>query len=254
MPVFSIKDIIDILLFATILYMAFRLLRRSGAVNLFWGIFAFVAVWFVVQFVFHLEMTGALFDRVISVGAIALIVIFQNEIRSFFYNIGFHIGRLSHRFHTMRVNQRADLIEKLTMASANMSLRNTGALIVLEGRQDLSEYADTGERIDAAVSVRLIEHIFFKNTPLHDGALIVRGSRLLSAACVMPLAADRNLPGQYGLRHRAALGITERTDALAIVVSEETGEMALAHGDTIEAVSLDELKEKLEELWNTNAH
>jgi uncharacterized protein (TIGR00159 family) len=250
MPHLTIKDIIDILLFATILYSTFRVLHRSGAVNLFWGIFAFLLVWFTTRFVFHLELTGALFDRVISVGAIALIVIFQNEIRSFFYNIGFHIGNLSRHFHRATTDERTATVEKVVSAACNMSRKKTGALIVFEGRQDLTEYADTGERLDAAVSVRLIEHIFFKNTPLHDGALIIRNDRLLSTACVMPLAPDRDLPKQYGLRHRAALGIAEQTDAIALVVSEETGEISVAHGDVIEAVKQEELTYKIDLLWN----
>ena len=252
MPYLSIKDIIDILLFATILYGTFRVLHRSGAVNLFCGIFAFLLVWFTTRYVFHLELTGALFNRVISVGAIALIVIFQNEIRSFFYNIGFHIGNLSRHLHRVSTDGRTATVEKVITAVGDLSRKKTGALIVFEGRHDLTEYADTGEKLDATVSVRLIEHIFFKNTPLHDGALLIRNDRLLSAACVMPLAPDRNLPKQYGLRHRAALGIAEQTDALALVVSEETGDISLAHGDVIEAVKQEELTEKINILWNGN--
>lgn len=250
MPIISIKDIIDILLFATILYGVFRLLRRSGAVNLFWGILVFVLIWFIVRYVFHLELTGAVFNRVISVGAIALIVIFQNEIRSFFYNVGFHIGRLSHRFSGNSKDAHSKAIDQLVSACKNMSSSRTGALIVLEGHQDLSEYADTGERLDARLSVRFVEQIFYKNTPLHDGALLVRGNRLLSASCVLPLASDRDIPKQYGLRHRAGLGIAEQTDAVAIIVSEQTGEICLAYGDTLETVVPDHLSERVEVLWN----
>ncbi len=249
MELFSIKDLIDILLFASILYGVFYLLRRSGAVNLFWGIFAFVLLWFATRYIFELKLTGALFNRVVSVGAIAVIVIFQNEIRAFFYNIGIHVGRLTSRFRHGVYMPTHSTIERISTACANMSKTKTGALIILEGRQDLTEYADTGERLDAIVSVRLIEHIFFKNTPLHDGALIVRQTRLLSAACVMPLSSDRNLPKQYGLRHRAALGIAEHTDAVAVVVSEETGRIAVAHGNIMEEVGIKELQGKLSELW-----
>ncbi|MBQ7191450.1 MAG: diadenylate cyclase CdaA [Paludibacteraceae bacterium] len=245
----QLKDIIDILLFAFILYGVFRLLRRSGVVNLFWGILAFFFVLFIVRYVFRLEMTGALFDRVSDVGVIALIVIFQNEIRSFFYNIGIHIGRLSHRLGSIRQDARTATIDKIVSAARNMSHSRTGALIILECRHDLSEYADTGERLDARISQRLIEHIFFKNTPLHDGALIVRNDLLVSAACILPLAPDRDLPKQYGLRHRAALGISEQTDAIALVVSEETGEIAIAHNGNIQPTPEQRLSAELTNLW-----
>ena len=249
---FSIKDLIDILLFASILYGVFRLLRRSGAVNLFWGIFAFILLWFATRHIFSLKLTGAFFNRVISVGAIAIIVIFQNEIRSFFYNIGNQIGKISSRFRHGIYSPTLSVIERISTACNNMSKTRTGALIVLECKQDLSEYADTGERLDAIVSVRLIEHIFYKNTPLHDGALIVRQNRLLSAACVLPLSTDRNLPKQYGLRHRAAKGIAEHTDAIIIVVSEETGRIAVAHRDVMEEIAPEKLYDKLSNLWETN--
>ena len=250
MPIPTLKDLIDIVLVALVLYGIFRLLRRSGAVNLFWGLFVFVLTWFVVSFGFHLELTGALFDRFIEVGAFALIVIFQNEIRSFFYHIGVHMENISRRLRPQSRTEREQTIEKVVTACRHMSQSHTGALIVLAGEQDLREYSDTGERLNAVVSVRLIEHIFFKNTPLHDGALIVRDGRLSSAACVLPLSASRTLSSRYGLRHRAALGLSEKTDAIAVVVSEETGGIAVAHGENIEEIPLSRLNETLRQLWD----
>lgn len=234
---FGIKDIIDILLVALMMYETYRLLRKSGAANLFWGIFAFVVAWVLVSYVFQLELTGALFDRIISVGAIALIVIFQEEIRAFFYRLGSRFSSLQlRRNRTTLQREREERIHQIVLACGHMSDTKTGALIILNGKQDLQKYADTGEILEARVSARAIENIFFKNTPLHDGALIIRKGRLHSAACILPVSKQTDIPNHYGLRHRAALGLSEKTDALAIVVSEETGRISIAYGGTIEEI------------------
>jgi uncharacterized protein (TIGR00159 family) len=240
----GIKDIIDILLVAFILFAIYRVLRRSGASNLFWGILAFIFAWLLVSYVFRLELTGALFDRFISVGAIALIVIFQEEIRNFFYRVGarFNVEHFKERWS--KVKQEQNIQKQLTAivdACEHMSATRTGALIVITNQQELKTFADTGEPIDAALSTRLIENIFFKNTPLHDGALIIRNGRAWSAACILPVSKRTDLPKSYGLRHRAALGLTEKTDAIAIVVSEETGKISVAMGDTVQTVTPQEL-------------
>lgn len=240
---FGIKDVIDILLVAFILYETYRLLRKTGASNLFWGILAFLVVWFLVSFVFQLDLTGALFDRIISVGAIALIVIFQEEIRMFFYRLGARFSSLqlfSRRTPEEETMAKQQILE-ITQACRHMASTKTGALIVLAGEANLKEIIDTGERLDAQVSARLIENIFFKNTPLHDGALIIRSGRMLSAACILPVSKDQSIPQHYGLRHRAALGITEKTDATCIVVSEETGHISVSQEGSIREVTADEL-------------
>lgn len=243
----GIKDIIDILLVATILFGVYRLLRRSGASNLFWGILAFVFAWLLVSYVFDLELTGLLFDRFVSVGAIALVVIFQSEIRSFFYGIGarFNMERIrSHWSKTRNIETAQRQIDCIMLACSHMSASKTGALIIITQQQGLNEFADTGEIVDAAISVQMIENIFFKNTPLHDGAMIISAGRIYAAACILPVSKRQDLPKSYGLRHRAALGLTERTDALAIVVSEETGKISVAQGSTIKSVSTNELEHK----------
>jgi len=239
---FGFKDLIDILLVAIILYETYRLLRRTGAVNLFWGILAFIVVWFLVSFVFQLDLTGALFDRIISVGAIALIVIFQEEIRMFFYRIGskFSSWKLF-RKQTADDSASKQQILEITQACRHMASTKTGALIVLAGGGNLKEITDTGEKLDAQVSARLIENIFFKNTPLHDGALVIREGRMVAAACILPVSKDQTIPQHYGLRHRAALGLTEKSDATCIVVSEETGHISVAEEGTIREVKEDEL-------------
>lgn len=240
---FGFKDVIDILLVAGILYETYRLLRRTGAANLFWGILAFIIVWFLVSYVFQLDLTGALFDRIISVGAIALIVIFQEEIRMFFNRIGsrFSSLQLLRKHYSEEESASRQQILEITQACRHMASTKTGALIVLAGAGSLKEIVDTGERLDAQVSARLIENIFFKNTPLHDGALVIRGGRMLAAACILPVSKDPTLPQHYGLRHRAALGLAEKFDATCIVVSEESGHISVAKEGVIREVNEDEL-------------
>ena len=251
----GIKDIIDILLVAFILFTIYRILRRSGASNLFWGILAFIVTWLVVSFVFQLELISALFDRFVSVGAIALIVIFQEEIRSFFYRIGasFNMERFKDRWSKVKHMQNSqNQVNAILTACEHMSMNKTGALIVITNQQELKAFADTGEVIDATLSTRLIENIFFKNTPLHDGALLIRNGRAWSAGCILPISKRTDLPKRYGLRHRAALGITEKTDALAIVVSEETGNISIAKADSIQRVTKAELEKQLAITFNIN--
>lgn len=242
------KDIVDIFLVAVIFYEAFRILKRSGAVNLFWGILAFVVVWFLTSYVFALDLTGAIFDRIINVGALALIVIFQDEIRSFFSHIGsrFNARTFHKTLHNSREQQQLeDNVREIMTACKDMSDSKTGALLVITRSQDMIEYTSTGEKIDARISARMIENVFFKNSPLHDGAMFITHGKIDSAACILPVSNNTQLPKQYGLRHRAALGLTERTDTVAIVVSEETGRLAVAMGDKIRRVKVEELEQIL---------
>lgn len=240
---FGLKDVIDILLVAVMFYEVFRLLRRSGAANLFWGILAFAVAWFLVSFVFQLELTGAIFDRVISVAAIALIVIFQDEIRSFFYRLGARFSGLRLlRGGKQDQEELNHTIDEIRVACEHMSASKTGALIILCREQNMKEFTDTGELVDARVSARLIENIFFKNTPLHDGALFITDGRVTAAACILPVSHNTSIPRHYGLRHRAALGLTEKTDTTAIVVSEETGSIAVSRGDTLSEVTPEQLQ------------
>ena len=194
-----------------------------------------------------------MFDRFVSVGAIALIVIFQEEIRGFFYRIGarFNVEHFKDRWSKVRHQQNAqNQVSAILTACEHMSASKTGALIVITNQQELKAFADTGEVIDGTLSARLIENIFFKNTPLHDGALLIRNGRAWSAGCILPVSKRSDLPKRYGLRHRAALGITEKTDALAIVVSEETGNISVAKSDNIQGVTKEELREQLAITFN----
>lgn len=231
----GLKDIIDIILVAILLYQLFKLLKHTGATNIFLGVLAFLIMWFMVSFVFRLELLGSILDRVVSVGAFGLIVIFQEEVRRFFSRIGSrrHWGSFSFlkRFMSTSNGEREEThiyLVNIVLACRHMSKTATGALIVLCRNADLNNYTQTGEMIDASISSRLIENIFYKNTPLHDGAMIIANKRITAAGCILPISKNPSIPKRMGLRHRAAVGITEHTDAIAIVVSEENGEIAWA--------------------------
>ena len=231
----SLLDIIDICLVALLLYGAYRLMKSSGAVNIFFGVLAFIVLWVLVTYVFKLKLFGGIMDKVVDVGVLALIILFQNEIRQFLVMLGSR-NRWTNfvKFFSRGEKPSASsYVSQIALACEHMSRTNTGALIVVEKKVSLEQYEVSGERLDAEVSSRLIENIFFKNTPLHDGALIVSDGRLAAAACILPVASNTDIPKSFGLRHRSALGIAQQTDAVAIVVSEETGHIAIAHNGVI---------------------
>lgn len=233
----GIKDIIDILLVGTLLYYIYTLMRRSRSANLFNGLIVFIVVWILVSYIFEMRLLGGILDRAVNVGALALVVLFQDDLRHFFSTIGSqpNAGRLRNFFQRLlgrgtmpETETMHDEIMAVVMACVNMGRQKVGALIVFEGRVRLSEEMASGETIDAQIGQRLIENIFFKNSPLHDGALIVSGKRLKSAGCILPVSHDADIPKNLGLRHRAALGITQKADCLAVIVSEETGAISVA--------------------------
>jgi len=234
------KDVVDIFLVAILLYQTFKLLKRSGAANIFVGILAFIICWFLVSYVFKMELLGVIFDRVVSVGAFALIVLFQDEIRRFFSRIGStqkwsalnYIKRFFGNNNIEQYKSNLDLIQ-IVLACRNLAKSSTGGLIVLTRTNDLDFYLQSGEPLNANINSRLIENIFFKNSPLHDGALIISNRSLKAAACILPVSKNQSIPKRMGLRHRAALGITEQSDAIAIVVSEETGHISWAVNGTL---------------------
>lgn len=230
---FSIKDIIDIVLVALLLYYFYRVMKESRTINVFVGIVIFVVVWIFVSQILKMKMLGSILDTVVSVGVIALIVLFQDEIRKFLFTLGAHqhLSRvLNFLSSTTKQEQEKANILPIVMACVNMSRQKTGALIVVERSIPLNDIIATGEEINAEVRQRLIENLFFKNSPLHDGAVVVKRDTIRAAGCILPVAHDVNIPKHFGLRHRAALGITQESDALAIVVSEETGNITAAIG------------------------
>lgn len=230
---FGIKDAIDILLVAILLYYTYRFMRESRTLNVFVGILAFIMIWLMVSRVLEMRLTGAIFDKFVSVGALAIIVIFQEEIRKFLYSMGEHnkLHRVLKWFASKRdvgKSMEREAIMPVVLACINMARSKCGALIVIERTTPLDDIVATGDRVDANINQRLIENIFFKNSPLHDGAMIISKQRIKAAGCILPVSHDLDIPRELGLRHRAAMGISQTSDAIAIVVSEETGRISAA--------------------------
>lgn len=227
---FEFKDLIDIFLVACLLFYIYKLMKQSSAANIFQGIIIFVIVWILVSSLLNLRLLGTILDNVISVGALALVVLFQEELRRFFSNIGTKQSRFFswHSLFHKHTESSKEQIMPIVMACMNMSKKKVGALIIIERQVALGEYAVSGETINANINSQLIENIFFKNSPLHDGAMIISNGRIESAGCILPVAHDMDIPKTLGLRHRAALGISQKSDAVAVIVSEETGNISIA--------------------------
>jgi uncharacterized protein (TIGR00159 family) len=197
-----------------------------------------------------MRLLGSILDKLVSVGVIALIVLFQDDIRKFLYNLGAHrrMRAFTQFFTSSKGKDKAkkevkETIMPIVMAAMNMSKGKVGALIVIERTIPLDDVVVTGDQIDAAINQRLIENIFFKNSPLHDGAVVVANKRIKAAGCILPVSHDLDIPKELGLRHRAAMGISQESDALAVVVSEETGGISVAVGGTFQLrLSAEELE------------
>lgn len=231
-------DILDILLVAFLLYQIYNLIRGTTAINIFIGIFSLYLLWLVVK-ALSMDLLSSILGQVIGVGVIALIIVFQQEIRRFLLIIStryitnrkFSFEKLF-SFGEEKVNEIN--IDSIVNACSNMSAFKTGALIAISKRSDLLSFIRTGDIINADTSSRLLESIFFKNSPLHDGAVIIKKDRIAAARCVLPTTDRIDLPPQFGMRHRAALGITEKTDAVVVLVSEETGAISFAKEENLE--------------------
>ena len=234
---FGFKDAIDIILVAMLLYYVWRLMKSSGSLNIFYGILVFIVTWIVVSQVLEMKLLGSIFDKLVRVGVLALIILFQEEIRRFFLTLGSQ-RRLNAiaRFFIKKMpseNDEDQQIMRIVLACDNMSKNMTGALIIIEQEMSLMDIIKSGETIDANISTELIKNIFFKNSPLHDGAMIVSRNRIMAAGCILPVSHNLNIPKELGLRHRAALGITSQSDAIAVIVSEETGAISVAQGGVL---------------------
>lgn len=192
---------------------------------------------------------GAILDKFISVGFVVLVILFQDEIRRFLLALGSHRGWkfLENFFQTRRrPGERRKFVAPVVLACMNMARKKTGALIVIQQDMDLTIYEHTGEMFNADVNARLIENIFFKNSPLHDGAMIIADNRIKAAGCILPVAQNATLPKDMGLRHRSGLGMSLETDALVIIVSEERGKISVAHKGKLSVnVTAEELQQIL---------
>ncbi|TFG41781.1 MAG: TIGR00159 family protein [Bacteroidia bacterium] len=244
-------DLIDIVLVAIIFFNLYKLIRGTAALSIFIGIFIIYMFWLIVK-ALNMELIGALMGQVIGVGVIALIIVFQQEVRRFLLVIGnrymnrrrFSFGKI---FSTVEEETGSPKeAEEIVRATESMASKKTGALIVLGRKSSLDIYSEGGEKIDAIISAELLETIFFKNSPLHDGAVLIEDGKIFAARCPLPITDSVSLPPRFGMRHRAAIGISEHTDALVVVVSEESGHIAVAEsGEMKEHITPNELRQIL---------
>ena len=246
-------DLLDIFLVAVLLFQLYRLINGTVALSIFTGMLALYVLWLVVR-AFNMQLLGNILGQFIGVGVIALIVVFQQELRKFLLLIGssgilpkslfgeniFNMSGEGRRENKLEINS-------ILKACKIMSLSKTGAILVFTKRSDLSFYIQTGEQLNSKVSQPLIESIFFKNSPLHDGALFITGNTLVAARCILPVSENQNFPSHLGMRHRAGVGVTENSDALAVIVSEQSGDISFAeNGELIQKVSPEQLRNLLE--------
>lgn len=241
-------DIIDILLVAFIMYQVYYLIKGTVAFNIFLGISLVLMLYFLVN-VLQMKLLSSILGALIGGGAIALIILFQQEIRRFLVYLG------TRYFPNKRFNLESLLrrqtegtsklrIASLHKACANMAKTKTGALIVISRDSSLSLYTETGDILNANISSRIIESVFMKNGPLHDGAIVIEGNSIVAARCILPFTNNTELPPHFGMRHRAGLGISEDTDAFVIIISEERGDIAIAENGKLTS------KVSVEQLWH----
>jgi len=252
-------DLVDIAIVTFLLYKLYNLLRGGVAINIFIGLLTVYALYWICVKVLKMQLLGTILGQFISLGFIALIIVFQQEIRRFLIVLGTNsfIARNPFTKKILPWNWQSESksplnVSAIVKACRQMSKDKTGAIIVLAKSSELKYYSNTGDIMEAEISQRLIENIFFKNSPMHDGAIIIVNNRIKAARCVLPVTENVELPAHLGMRHRAAIGITEQSDALAIAVSEETGEISLAQEGQIKiGISTDELERKLTNEFRT---
>ncbi|MDO4703775.1 diadenylate cyclase CdaA [Tannerella sp.] len=247
---FGIKDALDVLLVAFFTYQIYKLMKSSGTLTVFSGIVSVVIVWVLVSQVLEMRLMGAILDKFISVGFLVLVILFQDDIRRFLVALGSNRGwkflaKIFSRKET-ETEEQQQYIAPVVLACMNLARRKMGALIVVQREMDLSAYIHTGEIFTADVNTRLIENIFFKNSPLHDGAMIIVDGKIRGAGCILPVAQSLKLSKDMGLRHRSGVGMSKETDAIVIIVSEERGIISVAHNGKIAInLSAEELQQIL---------
>ena len=227
---FSVVDVIDVILVAFLLYYVYKLVKGTVAINIFIGIVIIYLIWKLTQ-ALQMQLLSNILGGFISVGMFALIVVFQQEIRKFLLMVGStNFGRRRKFFKQLKFLKTETFtetnVEAIVAACNRMSLSKTGALIVLERNNSLDFLTGTGDEMNIKVTQPILESIFFKNSPLHDGAVIIDNNVVKATRVILPVNNEKNIPERFGLRHRAAIGITEKTDSLALVVSEETGQVS----------------------------
>ncbi|QXP74506.1 diadenylate cyclase CdaA [Tenacibaculum sp. HL-MS23] len=227
---FSFLDVLDIILVAILLYYIYKLLKGTVAINIVIGIALIFLIWKITQ-ALHMEMLSGILGYLLSGGVIALLIVFQQEIRKFLLMIGTtnfsaKRGFLNQlKFLKTEINSETD-VETILTACKSMSKTRTGALLVIEKTNNLDFLINTGDKMNALVNEAILESIFYKNSPLHDGATVIRDNFIIATRVVLPVSGSTKIPSRFGLRHRAAIGVTEKTDAICLLVSEETGEIS----------------------------
>ena len=250
---FTFIDFIDIILVAAIMFWIYRATRGTNAPYIISGIIMIYLMWVVVR-TLNMELLSNILGQFVSVGVIALIIVFQPEIRRFLQMIGMRQKRFNFiaRIFNRNDNTSVTIIAPIVQACREMSAHKTGALIVIGRQSDLRLITEGGIAIDAKISTPLLENIFVKNAPLHDGAVVIEGDRIVAAKCILPVTQS-DVPKSYGTRHRAAIGMSEISDAIILVVSEETGGISIAHGGTIHRdIAPDQLANLLQRHFGAN--
>ncbi|MEX0315297.1 MAG: diadenylate cyclase CdaA [Allomuricauda sp.] len=244
---FKITDVIDIVLVAALLYYIYKLVKGTVAINIFIGIVIVWALWKLTELL-QMKMISSMVGGFMNIGLIALIIVFQQEIRKFLLMIGStnFASKRSFIRHFKFLKQEAmptdTNVEAVVAACEKMGSTKTGALIVMERTNALDFIKSTGDSMNIEITQPILESIFFKNSPLHDGAAIIQDNYITATRVILPVSNDRNIPLRFGLRHRAAVGITEKTDAICLVVSEETGSISyIKNGEFVPFKGLEEL-------------
>lgn len=240
LPTITFVDIIDIILVAFLAYQIYKAVRGTNVLRIFWALVIIYVLWQVSSLI-GMRLTATILGQFISIGLILLIIVFQPEIRRFLLLVGTKTSidgdNLLKRFRfwkkSMSDQNSGVELEPYIQACMHMSQSKTGALIVFIRQNEADDIIKTGERIDAVVSSALLETLFFKNSPLHDGAVLVKGNQILAARCILPVSSNNSIDPNLGLRHRSAIGVTEQLDVISVIVSEETGAISYAVGGQI---------------------
>ncbi|HLT75505.1 MAG TPA: diadenylate cyclase CdaA [Ohtaekwangia sp.] len=245
----SLVDFVDVALVSVLLYQVYKLIRGSIAVNIFLGILALYLIYLIVRAA-QMELLATILGQFMGVGVLAMIILFQPEIRKFLLVIGRGTEFRENIFRTIatwRNQYHEDFeVDQVIEAAKALKASKTGALIVFTRDSELKFYAETGDALDSKISKRLLLSIFNKNSPLHDGAVILHKARIKAARCVLPVSENDNLPPNFGLRHRAAVGMSENTDTLIMAISEETGRLILArNGKYLRGLKLKQVETKI---------
>lgn len=244
---FTFIDLLDILLVAGLLFIVYKAMKGTNAPYIMVGIVMVYFGWVIVK-ALNMELLSTILGQIISVGVIALLVIFQPELRRFLFTLGMRQKELDFltRFFSLNRKHSSTNTSPIVSACMDMSEEKVGALIVFRRKDDLQFVIESGIALDANITISLIKNIFFKNAPLHDGAVVVDNNRIVAAKCILPVTQS-NVPKSYGTRHRAAIGVSEMTDAVVLVVSEETGNISIVKGGKIKKIDPQKLNNALKQ-------